>query len=94
MKERIFFPIKVALIVLALGIVVICVIPIKSNAVTHLALMPVEKRLRNKIEFSSSTVWLPGGVFLEDMSAIDEGGRLYYCKTADIKYNLPNLLFK
>ena len=94
MKKSTFFLIKIALTALMLGVLIACFLPIKSNTLAHIVLSPFEKKFRNKIEFSSSRIWLPGNIFLEDMSIIDEKGRLYYCKTAEIKYNLLDLFLK
>ena len=94
MKKRIFVLIKVALTGLVLGIIFVCTVPIKSNAIARIALLPIEKRFRNKIEFGSSGIWLPGNISLEEVSVIDLKGRLYRCKTAGIKYNLVDLFFK
>ena len=76
MKRGIFFLIRTALIILVIGILVACLLPIRSNAVTRIALSPLEKRLQKKIEFSDSRIWLPANVFLEDVTITDKGGSL------------------
>ena len=94
MRKSINSLIKNALIVLALGIFLICIIPHRSNTVAHMVLFPLEKKIQSKIEFASSRTWLPGNISLYDLSIIDENGRLYYSKTANINYNLFDILFK
>ena len=54
---------------------------------------PLKKKFQKKIDVGASYIWLPANIFLEDLSIIDEGGRLYHCKTFNLKYNLADLLF-
>lgn len=94
MKRAIITLIKTILIVLVLGVFVVCLVPIKSNAVTHIVLSPLEERFQKKIEFKASKIWLPANIFLEDVSILDENGRLYHFNTIDIRYNLEDLILK
>lgn len=94
MKKGILSLINFVLILIALGVFFILIIPIKSNTFAHIVLSPVEKRFHKKIEFGTSRIWLPANISLEDVSIIGESGRLYYCKTFNLRYNLGDLLFK
>lgn len=94
MKRAFLFLVKAALIISVLGILVVCLVPIKSNAVARIALLPFEERFRKSIEFNASKIWLPANIFLEGVSIIDESGRLYYFDTIDIRYNLEDLILK
>lgn len=94
MRKGILSVIKSFVIISLLGILLLCLIPIKSNTITHILLLPLEKKFRKKIEFKTSYIWLPSKIFLEDVTIVGESRRLYYCKTFNLKYNLANLLFK
>ena len=94
MKKSAFFTIKFFLAGLTIGALLICIIPIKCVGLAHILLLPIEKKLGRQIEFNASRIWLPGSVSLKEITVTDKTGRLYYCKKADIKYNLSNLLFK
>lgn len=94
MKKGILLLLKAILIVSALNILVVLVIAMKSNAITRAILMPIEQRIQKKIEFRTSRIWIPTKIFLEDISIIDKGGKLYYVKTLDLRYNLLDLLFR
>jgi hypothetical protein len=94
MEKGILSAIKSFVIVSVLGILLLCLIPIKSGTIAHILLSPIEKKFRKKIEFNASYIWLPSKIFLEDVTIIDKSGRLYYCKTFNLRYNLANLLFK
>ena len=84
--------IKAILILFILIISLAYLIPIKSNIITHIILSPIENKFRKKIEFNDPYIWIPGRIYLRDASIIDKGGRLYYCKTFNIRYNLIGLL--
>ncbi len=94
MRKGISFFLNIILTALLLAVLVLCVVPVKSKAIARMAFLPFEKKFQNKIAFSSSSIWFPGNVYLEDVSITDKSGRLYYSKTADIKYNLIGLLFR
>ena len=94
MKRGIAFIIKTVLIILVLGLFIVFLVPIKSNTIAHIMLSPIEKKLQKDIEFGDSYIWLPRNISLVGASIIDESGRLYYCNTFDLKYNLADVLFR
>ena len=92
MKRHLSIFIKFIAIAFVLGILIFCLIPVKSNRVARVILLPIENKLQKKIEFKESRIWLPANIFLEDVSIIDDSGTLYSLGTVDINYNLANIL--
>jgi hypothetical protein len=94
MKKGIPFFLRAIATLFLLAALILCIVPVKSKAIARLAFIPFEKRFQNKIDFNSPVIWLPGNISLEDVSITDKRGRLYYSKTAEIKYNPLGLLFQ
>ncbi|MEA3305443.1 MAG: AsmA-like C-terminal region-containing protein, partial [Candidatus Omnitrophota bacterium] len=83
---------KIIIIILAM---VLCVwlFPIKLNTINHVILLPFEKAFQKKIEFTASSIWLPGKIFLKEASVTDKSGKLYYCEEVSFRYNVVGMLF-
>jgi len=94
MKKKNLTFIKTFPAILAACIFLICIIPIRQPCAARLILRPLEKKLRNKIEFKSSLVKVSRGISLWGVSAIDAAGRGYYCASADVRYGLPEFILK
>lgn len=78
----------------ALTICVILLIPIKSNGINRLILLPFEKKFSKKIGFRASKIWIPGNIFLRGVSISDSGGGLGSAESLNINYNLPAILLR
>lgn len=94
MRKNTLFLIRVSIILLLLGLSLVSFLPIKSRTIAHVLLAGVERKSQKNIEFNTSRVWIPGNIFLGDVSITDERGRLYHIDAIDIRYNLPSFLFK
>ncbi len=84
----------IAFILLALALLIVSLLPIRSKILTDLLLFPIEKKFQTDIEFSSSSIWLPAHVLIDEVSVIEESGRLYHVNSIGVYYNLVDLLFK
>jgi hypothetical protein len=94
MKKHVSFVMRVILATLAFAVLILCLVPIRFNAVAHIVLLPFENRFQKRIDFEESRIWLPVNIFLENACVIDKNGRLYSFREVDIDYNIAKLLFK
>ena len=67
--------------------------PIKSNALNHVILAPLENKFKRKFQFQRSSIRLAGNVFLKDVTVTDKSGMAFHASTASVKYNLIDVLF-
>ncbi len=80
------------LAILVLIIAALLSIPIKSNTLNHFILSSFEKKIAKELNFKTSKIWLPGNIFLEDMSVSDKNGILCTAKDLNINYNPAGIL--
>ena len=83
---------KTIAIILLFGAFVLFLVPVRSANIAHVLLLPVEKKIQKTIEFGTSRIWLPGNLYFENISILDKKNRLYRAKTAEVRYNLVDLL--
>ncbi len=92
-KKRLLYIIACITLSVAVISIILHTTPLTLPVITRMLLLPLERGLQVSVDIGSSKVIVARNISLRDVTVVDEKGRFYYCKTANLGYRLIDLLF-